>query len=56
VLNLDGATHGINYTGKLRQEVIAGRIDDAASVVVDERRDHCPIGSKKLLKNPEQED
>ena len=47
VLDLDRAAHGVYYTRKFRQQVIAGRVNDAAPVALNEGRD------KFTVKNPD---
>ena len=46
MLNLDGAVHGIDHTGKLGQQIITGRIDHPAAVLLDERGDHLAVGGE----------
>ncbi len=46
VLNLDRAAHGIDHTGELGQQIITGRIDHAATVLLDQRGDQCTIGGE----------
>ena len=38
-LDFDGAAHGFNDAGELRQQSVAGCLDDASAVLVDRRVD-----------------
>jgi hypothetical protein len=46
VLNLYGAAHGIDHTGKLGQEIITRGIDHPTTVLLNRRGNHCAIGRK----------
>ena len=45
-MDLDGTAHSINHTGELGQQIIAGRIDHPATVVLDQGGDHCTVGGE----------